>query len=160
MTISIEQLRALVDGIGVRYFLDPHRDALMFTVRGERDPYQVLVLSDLEGRFLQFRSIGFLHCPATHAHVGLVHRVLAEVNLEQRLVKHAWEPGSGEIVAMADLWAMDNTVTAAQFRRMLENFIGGMDGSQPRLVQALATGRDPGAAGSAAPPVPAGVTDL
>jgi hypothetical protein len=39
---------------------------------------------------------------------------------------------------------MDTAVTPAQFRRMLENYVGGMDDGYVRLTKTLQTGKDPG----------------
>ena len=144
MALSMDQLKALVDGIGLRYYVDPRRDALMFSVRGTHIGYQMLLVLEAEGRFLQFRSIEFMSCPKGHEHLNAVLKVMAAVNYQMRLVKHAWDVRDGEIVVLADLWVMDGTVTSAQFRRMLENYVGGMDDSHPRLSKTLQTGQDPG----------------
>lgn len=161
MAMTMDQLKGLVEAIGLRYYLDPRRDAVMFTLRGSHIPYQMLVLLDMQGRFLQFRSIGFLHCKDDHPHRNEVLKVLGAVNYQMRLVKHAWDVRDGEIIVMADMWIMDGTVTAAQFQRMLENYVGGMDDSHPRLAKTVETGRDPGAADSAPPAARgAGVTEV
>jgi hypothetical protein len=154
MALSMDGLKSLLDGIGLRYFADPQRNVLMFSLRGEQIAYQLLLLLEAEGRFLQFRSIGFMHCPAAHPHHAEVMKVLGALNYQLRLVKHAWDARDGEIVTMADLWVMDTTVTPAQFRRMLENYVGGMDDGYVRLTKTLQTGKDPGptAATAQAPP--------
>ena len=86
----------------------------------------------------------YLTCPADHPHVAVVLRALAEINFQRRLVKFAWDPQDGELVAYADAWLMDGTLTQDQFQRMLDNFLPSIDECRARLEKAMDTGADPG----------------
>jgi hypothetical protein len=145
MALTRAELQKLVEGEGLRYFLDPTRDALMVGCRGLHGRYQFVMLLEVGGTFLQMRTISYHQCPADHPHARQVLEALGRINYEVRLVKFGYDPSDGEIVAYADLWIMDNTVTQAQLSRMLGNYLPTLDLCYPRLVQTMETGKDPGA---------------
>lgn len=144
MALTLAQLEKLVEGEGMRYFRDPTRDALMVGAKGIAGRYQIMILLELEGQFLQFRSMNYQYCPADHKHLKAVLEVLGGLNYRLRLAKFGWDESDGEIVVYADHWIMDGTVTPEQFSRILHNYLPAVDLSNPRIAETMETGEDPG----------------
>jgi hypothetical protein len=150
MALTRAELQKLVEAEGLRYFIDPSKDALMLGVQGLNGRYQFVIMLELDGTFLQMRTIGYHHCPTGHKHLLPVLQALLRMNYELRLLKIGWDATDGEIVAYADLWIMDAQVTHEQMSRMLHNYVPALDACYARIVQTLETGRDPGAQDPAA----------
>jgi len=156
MSLTLQQVKALVDGEGYRYFEDPRRPALLLGFEGQFGHYQMLILLADEGRFLQFRSMNYLYCPAAHPSLGEVLKALGDVNYRNRLIKLGWDPGDGELVAYADLWVQDGAVTEGQFKIMMITYLIALDHAYGRLRRALDTGKDPGDIPPEPAPAPGG----
>ncbi|MBN1417601.1 MAG: YbjN domain-containing protein [Planctomycetes bacterium] len=144
MALTMDQLRALFDKEGLRYFVDPQGPRMMFGVGGLNGPFQIMVALDLEGRFLQIRTLNYHFCPASHANLLAVLRTMTTINYTTRFIKFAWDANDGEVVAYADTWIMDGTLTQEQIHRILGNFIPVIDLAIARIRQAMETGEDPG----------------
>ena len=142
--MKFDELKNLIEREGLKYFVAPDRPVIMLGMVGIFGRYQMVIPLELDGRFLQFRTVGYLSCPADHAHVDAVLRVLVELNYRLRLTKFGWDPSDGEIAAYADIWLEDGTLTQAQFTRMLQSFIPGIDLNYPRISRTIETGTDPG----------------
>ncbi len=143
MTIKIDQLKKLAEGQGLKYFLAPDRPALLMGFAGVTGSYQVLMLVELDGRFLQFRTTGYGQCPMGHPNLEAVLRVIGDLDYRFRLAKFGWDPSDGEIVGYADLWLEDATLTPRQFAGMLGAFLPAIDLAHARIGMTLATGVDP-----------------
>ena len=144
MAITMDDLKKLLDDGKLNYYLDPKRDAVLLGFGGLNGRFQITISIQVDGRFLQFRSMGYASCPPDHPHLAAVHRLLLELAYTLRLVKFSWDPRDGEIAAFADIWLMDAKLTPEQFQRMLQNFIPALDTSFPRIRQTLESGKDPG----------------
>lgn len=144
MAMKMDDLKRILEGEKLRYFIDPERDAVLIGFGGVNGRLQLVVSLWLDGQFLQFRSFDYGSCQSDNPHLPALLRCLAEINYRVRLVKFAWDPSDGEISATADLWLMDAGITVMQFKRMLENFVPVLDENRPRIQQAIATGKDPG----------------
>lgn len=144
MALTLAELEKLVEGEGMRYFRDPTRDALMLGAKGIAGHYQFVILLELEGQFLQFRTINYQYCAADHKYLKQVLEVLGALNFRLRLAKFGWDESDGEIVVYADHWVMDGKVTQEQFSRILHNFLPAVDLSSPRIATTMETGKDPG----------------
>jgi hypothetical protein len=143
VTISLDQLKSLVRAEGLAYFEDPSRPAILLNFRGNNGSYMVVMLVELDGRFMQFRTVGYASCPADHPHLEAVLRVLGEMDYRLRVTKFGWDPNDGEIAAYADLWLEDATLTQKQLAGMLRAFLPGIDLGHPRITATMATGVDP-----------------
>ena len=159
--MTFEELKKLAEGEGLKYFIDPDRPTLMMGVGGLNGNYQIVVPLELDGRFLQFRTVGYQSCPSDHPHLEAVLRVLGELDYKLRLPKFGWDPADGEIAGYADVWLEDGTLTQKQFSGILHCFVPGIDFNYPRITKTIETGTDPGdvkpedliaAAGAALPP--------
>lgn len=148
MAISMDQLKRLLDNEGLRYFLDPRRDAVMLSGGGMFGVYQCVILLEMNGTFLQFRSLAYAHCTQQHPQLAAVLRLLAEVNYLKRMFKIGWDADDGEITAYLDVWIEDNTLTQAQFGQVLRLYFSVLDSTNRRLRQVLETGKDPGELGA------------
>jgi len=144
MALTMAGLRKLLDGEGLKYFLHPDQPVVLMGMGGLYGSYQIGISLQDDGRFLQLRTLGYVRCPATHEHLATVLRTLAEINFRVRFVKFGWDPQDGEIMAYADMWVMDGTVTQAQFNRIMANLIPTIDLNYPRLGRTMETGVDPG----------------
>ncbi len=144
MAMTLDQLRKLADEEGFKYFLDPEREALMMGATGINGRYQFVLLLEVDGQFIQFRSINYLYCPVKHPHLLEVLKVLGELNYKLRLAKFGWDPRDGEIVAYADTWVMDNELTQSQFSRIVHNYLPAIDLNYKRIKTTMETGEDPG----------------
>jgi hypothetical protein len=144
MALTMDQLKRLLEAQDLRYFLDPHRDAIMLGASGLFGKYQSVILLEDEGRVLQFRSVGYLHCQASSANLFAVLKVLGQINYQMRGIKFGWDPNDGEIAVYSDIWIQDGTLTQEQFARMLHVFFSGMDMNLMRIGQTIETGKDPG----------------
>lgn len=144
MALTLAQLEKLVEAEGMRFFRDPTRDALMAGAKGIAGHYQFMILLELEGQFLQFRTVNYQYCKADHKHLKAVLEVLGGLNYRLRLAKFGWDESDGEIVVYADHWIMDGKVTQEQFSRILHNYLPAVDLSNPRIAKTIETGNDPG----------------
>jgi hypothetical protein len=142
--MTLDTLEKLMKAAKMKYFRDPDRPALMFPATGLFGTYQFVVILDVDGAFLQFRTLSYLHCEANHPHNYAVLKVLEETNYRLRLVKFGWDPQDGEIVAYVDHWVMDGSVTEAQFERMLGSLLPSVDMASARIKKTMETGTDPG----------------
>ena len=158
--MTIEELKALAEGEDLKYFIAPDRPMLLMGFGLLNGNYQIGVSLELDGRFIQFRTVAYLHCPSDNPHVEAVLRVLGHLNYQLRLTKFGWDPSDGEIVGYADVWLEDGTLTQKQFSSILHSLLPGIDVNYPRLTKTIETGEDPGefrpedllAAGSGLPP--------
>ena len=147
MAITIDKLKSLAEGQKLRYFLAPDRPALLVGFGGTTGVFQVLMHIEVDGRFLQFRTLGYAKCPADHPHVEAVLRVIGALDYKLRLTKFGWDPTDGEIVAYADLWLEDATLTQRQFGAMLAAFLPGIDEGYGRIARTIESGVDPEGSG-------------
>jgi hypothetical protein len=154
VTITIDKLKSLAEKQGLKYFVAPDRPALMMGFGGANGAYQVIMHIDLDGRFLQFRTLGYGSCPSGHPYLEPVLRVLGALDYKYRLTKFGWDPTDGEIVAYADMWLEDATLTQQQFTAMLSAYVPVIDQGHARIAKTLETGVDPEASGSPPPPMP------
>jgi hypothetical protein len=144
MAMTLDELRKLVDGEGLRYFIDPGRPALLLGMAGLAGGFRCVIMLQVDNTFLQIRTVEWLKCSANHAHVDAVLRVVAGINYSARLMKIGWDPRDGELVAYADAWLMDAKLTQEQFRRIMANYTPMVDVAQMRLRKTIETGADPG----------------
>ena len=144
MSMDIERLKELCEGEDLRYFLDPRTEAVMMGFGGIFGRYQIIVPIEVDGRFLQFRTVNYLHCPPDHPHLELVLRILGERNYRLRMVKFGWDPSDGEIVGYADIWVEDGELTQKQFGSTLKSVVTAIDMNFKRISEAMESGEDPG----------------
>jgi hypothetical protein len=144
MAFTLEKLKSLCDGEGLKYFLAPDRPAAMMVFGGANGRYQIIAKVEAEGRFVQIRTIAYLHCPADDPHVLPVLKILGHLNYQLRLVKFGWDPSDGEIAVYADVWVEDGDLTQTQFKALLRGLLPALDLNYKRLQQTIEIGRDPG----------------
>jgi hypothetical protein len=145
MALTLEQLKQYLEAQGIRnYFEAPDRPAILAGFQGANGSYQVLVHLEIEGTFLQLRTLNWLRCPPDHPALGELLKAVADINFRRRLVKIGWDPVQGELAAYADVWIEDGTLTPQQFVRMLSVYLPVMDMAYGRLKATMETGRDPG----------------
>jgi hypothetical protein len=151
MAFTLEKLKKLCDGEGLKYFLAPDRPAAMMVFGGTNGRYQVIAKVEMDGRFVQVRTIAYLHCPADHPNLVPVLKVLGHLNYQLRLVKFGWDPSDGEIAVYCDIWVEDGDLTQTQFKALFRSLVPAIDLNHQRLTRTIETGIDPGevAAGTA-----------
>lgn len=142
--MTFEELKKLADGEGLKYFVAPDAPTLLMNIGGLSGTHQIIVPLELDGRFLQFRTIGYQSCPADHPHLEAVLRVLAHLDYQLRLTKFGWDPNDGEIVGYGDMWLEDGTLTQKQFSGAIHTFFAGIDLNFRRIAKTIETGTDPG----------------
>jgi hypothetical protein len=142
--MTFDDLKKLAEGEGLRYFVAPDRPMLLMGIGGLNGNYQIVAPLELDGRFLQFRPLGYASCPASHPNVEAVLRVLGDLNFKLRLTKFGWDPADGEIAAYADVWLEDGTLTQKQFAGILGLYVPGLDLNHPRIATTIESGVDPG----------------
>jgi hypothetical protein len=147
VTITIDELKSRADQQGLKYFVAPDRPALMMGFGGVAGSYQVIMLVELDGRFLQFRTVGYDKCPSEHPHIEAVLRVIGALDYKYRVTKFGWDPNDGEIVGYADLWLEDAKLTQQQFAMMLGSFIPAIDQGHARISKTMESGVDPEGSG-------------
>lgn len=143
MAYDVSRLRELLDAEELRYYLVPDREGVLLNVRGDNALFQILVLLEEEGTFLQFRSVEFMYCPVGHPNLDVTLQVLGQVNYQKRLLKFGWDPTDGEIAVYADLWIEDAEITQEQFSRMAHGYIAVIDDAYPRVQAAIESGVGP-----------------
>jgi len=144
MAITFQQVQELLKKEQINFYIAPERPIARFRIAGLFGRYDIVVLLQDDGGFLQLRTVEYFNCSAAHPYLKEILTVLATVNFQKRLVKYAWDAKDGEIVAYADAWIMDNQLTQLQFNRMMGNFIPSIDTSHPRIKATMETGKDPG----------------
>ena len=157
MAITFDQLKRLVEGEGFKYFVDPGKPVIMTGASGTNGRYQFLILLEVNGEFLQFRTQNYQSCPKQNPHVSTLLPVLLDLDYHLRFVKYAWDASDGEVVAYGDVWIADGTVTQQQFGRYMGNFLSALDVNTPRIVKAIAEGEDLGRGQE--PGIPPGLPD-
>ncbi len=144
MALTLDELKKLLDSIDFKYFVDPQRPVLLCSAKGLAGTYRFVMVLDVDGQFLQFRTLDYLHCPADHRNLGVVLRVLGDLNYQLRFVKYGWDTKDGEIVAYGDMWLMDAKLSQQQLQRLLGNYLPSIDMNHPRILQAIEKGQDAG----------------
>jgi len=144
MAITFDDLKKMLAEEGLAVFVDPDQPRLMVGISGMCGRFQLVISLYEEGTFMQFRSVNYLVCPAGHGNLPELLKVLADINYQTRLVKFAWDHKDGEIVAYADVWLADGTLTQQQFNRMLGNYVPAIDLQYRRISKTVETGADPG----------------
>lgn len=156
MALTLDQLKRLVDAQGVKYFVAPSEPTLLMNFGGRFGTYQVIMKVEVDGRFLQFRTMGYGLCPKSHPHCDALLQVLGALDYELRMTKWGWDPRDGEIVACMDMWLEDATLTNQQFQFLLSSFLPAIDLAHQRIGVALETGVDQGLHMPEPEPVPSG----
>jgi len=144
MAIQFDRLQELMKKENLRFFIAPDEPVLQFKIAGLYGKYDIMMHLQEDGRFLQFRTVAYLQCPADHPQLAAVLKLLAYANYQKRFVKFGWDPRDGEIMAYADLWLMDNGVTEEQFHCMLGTYMPTIDAAALRIGKTIETGIDPG----------------
>ena len=144
MAITFDELKKMLAKEGLAVFVDPDQPRLMVGISGMCGRFQLVISLYEGGTFLQFRSVNYLYCPAGHRSLPELLKVLADINYQTRLVKFAWDHKDGEIVAYADVWLADGTLTQQQFSRMLGNYVPAVDLQYRRISKTVEEGTDPG----------------
>jgi len=144
MAITVADLKKRLDELNLKYFLAPDKPMLMAGFGGVNGSYQVAMLVELDGTFLQFRTLGYLKCTVDAPALTEVLKVIGDVNFRRRLIKLGWDASDGEIVAYADMWIVDAGLTTRQLDRMIKSFVMSMDMAYGRLKKTIETGTDPG----------------
>lgn len=137
MATTMGELRALLDGMGLKYYLHPNKPMVLASFGGNNGSYRIGILLEFDGEFLQFRTMSYEHCAADAASLPEVLELIGGLNFRQRLIKYGWDSSDGEIAAYADMWLMDTKLTQQQLQRMLQNYIGALDRNHPELEKAL-----------------------
>jgi hypothetical protein len=144
MAITMERLRGLLEAQGLHYFVDPSRNALFLGINGLGGTHQFFVMHELEGRFIQFRTLNYHSCPDHHPSLHALLELLAELNYRLRFVKFSRDPLDGEIVVYGDVWLMDGDLSNDQFAQIIQSYMSLLDYNHPRIRATLETGTDPG----------------
>ena len=144
MAIDIDRLKTLCEGEDLKYFLAPDRPMVMLGFGGIHGRYQVVIPIELDGRFLQVRTVGYLHCPADHPANRQVLQILGHLNYQLRMTKFGWDPSDGEIVAYTDMWLEDGGLTQKQFGALFKSLLPAIDLNYKRLTETMENGEDPG----------------
>jgi hypothetical protein len=144
MALTLPRLQELLKAEGLLFYVAPDRPVVRLGVAGMFGRYEMVVHLENEGQFLQFRTVGYMTCPATHPNLAAVLRAMAAINYRNRFVKFGWDQSDGEIAGYGDMWVVDGDVTPQQFSRMMHNFVPAIDTSSARLKETMTTGRDPG----------------
>lgn len=145
MGLTLGDLKRLVEGEGLKYFVDPLAPRLLIGMKGMSGSYQFMVAVHNDPDFLQFRTVNYLSCPADSPHTATLLRVLASLNYQLRFIKYAWDESDGEVVLYGDMWVLDSEVTQTQFRAMMQNYVSALDVNHLRVRRAVESGEDPGA---------------
>lgn len=143
MAYNLSRLRELLDAEELHYFLLPEREGVVLTLQGDNGRFQFTILVEVDGEFLQFRSLEYLYCPKDHPNLHTTLQVLGELNYRLRLLKFGWDPQDGEIAVYADLWMMDAEITEEQFSRMAQSYMSIMDSEYPGIKAAIDSGIEP-----------------
>jgi len=144
MGMTIDRLKELCEGEGFKYFLAPDRPMVTMGFTGITGRYQFIIPIELDGRFIQLRTVSYLECPADHPHVNTVLAIIGELNFRMRMTKFGWDPTDGEINACADVWIEDGDLTQKQFGALFKSVLPVVDMNNKRLSEAIETGKDPG----------------
>ena len=140
MTYVLPQLRELLDAEELRYYLIPDKEGVMLTLTADNGRFQFMILLEVDGEFLQFRSIEYASCPKGHPNLDATLQVLGEMNYRLRAMKFGWDPTDGEIAAYIDLWIMDAEITQEQFSRMVRAYMSILDDELPGIQKAIDSG--------------------
>jgi len=144
MAMTFDDLKDLVTRERLRFFVAPNENRLMVGVSGMCGKFQIVISLYDQGIFLQFRTINYMTCPANHPALAELLKAMADANYQTRLVKFAWDASDGEVVAYADIWLMDASLTQEQLHRMLGNYVPAIDMQFYRFERTLKEGKDPG----------------
>ena len=154
MALPFEELKRIIQGAGLQFFVHPTETVVMFGITGHSGGMQLTVWLLDNGHFLQMRTMGYVRCAADQPHLSAVLRLLAELNNQYRLVKFGWDRRNGEVSAFSDLFLADAPATAHQVAGQLFFFINLLDQVAPRIRATLDTGSDPGSSEPAETPLP------
>jgi len=144
MAMTIDRLKELCEGESLKYFLAPDRPMVTMWFGSDSGRFQFVVPIELDGRFLQVRTVSYLSCPADHPHLDAVLTILGALNYQLRMTKFGWDPSDGEITAFADVWIEDGDLTQKQFGALIRSTLAAIVINHERLSNAIETGEDSG----------------
>ena len=149
MALTREGVRAWLEASG-RSVVEGPDDALVFTLEGAT-PLFVAALVSGDGTIFQLRTVG-LYKDEGQEHAVAVQALLLDLNRLFKMVKFAYDPSDGEVVAWVDLYAGTAGATARQLDRCLSTLSTVVLPQRARIRALATTGEDPGEDAAPAPP--------
>jgi hypothetical protein len=145
MTTSFEQVVCYYQNLGLPCKFDETNHRLLSAIKTDNIPELLIVTQFAEdGRFLEIWMPGLLQISNDNVFKGPLLQTLATLHYETRLVRFAYNPSNGEIIASVELPLADAELTQNQLCQSLQLLLHLVDRSLPRLKTVLATGNDPG----------------
>lgn len=146
MSSTFEFLAEYLNSHGLPYTVDPICLRVSTWVRLTHFEAQEIVFqTNSDGALLHIELPRLLHVK-DHVYKGVIFQSLLSLLGEQRMLRFAYDPTSGEIYASIDLFLLKNAqLTHEQIDLHVSNLIYQVDHlAMPRLKQILAIGEDPG----------------
>ncbi|MBW4639023.1 MAG: hypothetical protein KME05_12450 [Gloeocapsa sp. UFS-A4-WI-NPMV-4B04] len=148
MFSTLESIAKHFNRLGLPYKVDPIYLRIITWVRAASFEILEIVFQLSANENLLHIELPHLLFIKDHVYKGVIFQTLLSLLDEQRMLRFAYNPDSGEVYASIDLLLLDNTqLTDVQLQMCLNNLIYLVDEiAMPRLKQILATGEDSGQA--------------
>lgn len=144
MSVTVDSLQKMLAEDGVRFFVDPINNAVLAMFGGHFGSYQIVFDTDMDGAFLQIRTLNYAMCPKSSPHYVAVLELLGNLNYTYRSTKFGWDPRDGEVVGYVDFWLEDAVLTIDQLRVNLGTLLRTIDKANFRIRAIMESGTDPG----------------
>ncbi len=142
MAAEISELKRLLDQSGVRH-VDGPRGEILVMVDARPEPVNLVVSRVDDGKLVQLRTVGLLNGPERRYRRVLL-KALLEANHRYKVVKFAFDPSDGEVVAYVDVLLGGARMTHTQMERYLRTMRTIVARTRTRAQAIVATGADPG----------------
>ena len=145
MATTLSTLAQYLDNYDLTYQVDSENERIIFGGKGENIENLWIVIRLCEnGEFIQLIAPEILNVQ-DHIYKSVLFQTLLIIQWELKMLRFAYDPSDGEIMASIQLPIEDSTLTEKQFFRALQSLVRMVDKTaMPRLKTVLATGKDPG----------------
>lgn len=140
MSFSNADLRQVLRSKELSFVDNPSSDGVVVPVPYEDE--NLLVAIEAEGMIVQFRSVQ-LATDEGRTHRRELLTTLLDWNHQGKVLKWAYDDSDGEVVAYADMFIGQGTMTEQQVMRCLAAFLLAAK-RRDRVRTILSSGRDPG----------------
>lgn len=140
MATTLTYVKHLLDQLAIKYSRQSTDSAIFlgFDLPSGRS-LKIVITVDLDGTYLEFRSIDLPPCSQAHPMAAFVKDLLLGINHTTRFVKFGWDISSGVISGAGDVWIMDTELTPELLRCQVWSFVMGHIDLVRRLHELLDT---------------------
>ncbi len=142
MAVTFDELKAMVEEAGVKFFADPQKETILLGFSGTNGIFTILLkrVEDGEGVFLRVPGVAMVK--DDHPFKAKALEILLTENHQVKVGRFCYDPQDGEVYVDWFLPLEDGTLTLSQLRRCIMALLHMADEMTLRLRHVLETGED------------------